>query len=102
MAAWPHDRDRAAARGALASGVAIGGPPFLLAALADAFGLRAASLIVPGLLIALVLLTAGSMRTRTRHPPELIDTTHVVRRSYFGRHGDDVGTLDARVEFAQC
>ena len=66
VAAWPYDRDRAAARGALASGVAIGGAPFLLAALADAFGLRAAYLIVPALLIALVLLTAISRRTRTR------------------------------------
>jgi len=66
VAAWPDDRDRAAGRGALASGVAIGGAPFLLAALSDAFGLRAAYLIVPGLLLALVLLTAVNMRTRTR------------------------------------
>ena len=68
VASWPHDRDRAAARGALASGVAIGGAPFLLAALADAFGLRAAYLIVPGLLVVLVLLTTVSMRSRTRQP----------------------------------
>ena len=67
VAAWPHDRDRAAARGALASGVAIGGAPFLLAALSDAFGLRAAYLIVPVLLIALALLAAVSLRTPTRH-----------------------------------
>jgi fucose permease len=68
VAAWPQDRDRAAARGALASGVAIGGAPFLLAALADGFGLRAAYLIVPALLIVLALLTAISMRTPTRQP----------------------------------
>ncbi len=66
IAAWPHDRDRAAARGALASGIAIGGAPFLLAALSDAFGLRAAYLIVPGLLVTLAVLTAVSMRTRMR------------------------------------
>jgi len=65
VAAWPHDRDRAAARGALASGVAIGGAPFLLAALSDAFGLRAAYLIVPVLLIALALIAAVSLRLRT-------------------------------------
>lgn len=65
VAAWPHDRDRAAARGALASGVAIGGAPFLLAALADAFGLRLAYLIVPALLIVLAVMTAVSIRRRT-------------------------------------
>ncbi|MET0865089.1 MAG: MFS transporter [Nakamurella sp.] len=66
VAAWPHDRDRAAARGALASGVAIGGAPFLLAALADTFGLRIGYLIVPGLLIALALLAAVTLRSRRR------------------------------------
>ena len=35
VAAWPHAPDRAAARAALASGVAIGGAPFVLARLAD-------------------------------------------------------------------
>jgi MFS family permease len=68
VAAWPQDRDRAAARGALASGVAIGGAPFLLAALSDAFGLRMAYLIVPGLLIVLAILTAVTMRGRRRQP----------------------------------
>lgn len=68
VAAWPFDPDRAAARGALASGVAIGGAPFLLAALSEAFGLRAACLIVPALLIALALFTAVTMRTLTRQP----------------------------------
>jgi fucose permease len=66
VAAWPDDRDRAAARGALASGLAIGGAPFLLAALSDAVGLRAAYLIVPGLLIALTLLTAITRRFPAR------------------------------------
>jgi MFS family permease len=53
VAAWPHAPDRAAARAALASGVAIGGAPFVLARLADLTGLRTAYLIVPVLLIAL-------------------------------------------------
>ncbi len=55
LAAWPLARDRAAARGALASGIAIGVPPFLLARMADEMGLRAAYLIVPVLLLALAL-----------------------------------------------
>jgi hypothetical protein len=46
--------------------VAIGGAPFLLAALSDGFGLRAAYLIVPALLLALALLTAVSIRIRTQ------------------------------------
>jgi MFS family permease len=54
VAAWPHAPDRAAARAALASGVAIGGAPFVLARLADWTGLRAAYLVVPVLLLALV------------------------------------------------
>jgi MFS family permease len=58
VAAWPHAPDRAAARGALASGLAIGCAPFLLARLADADGLRIAYLIVPVLLLALALRTA--------------------------------------------
>jgi MFS family permease len=53
VAAWPQAPDRAAARAALASGVAIGGAPFLLAQLSDAIGLRAAFLIVPALLLVL-------------------------------------------------
>ena len=40
VAAWPHAPDRAAARAALASGLAIGGAPFLLAQISDAAGLR--------------------------------------------------------------
>jgi MFS family permease len=57
ITAWPHAPDRAAARAALASGVAIGGAPFVLARLADLTGLRAAYLIVPVLLIALMVRT---------------------------------------------
>jgi predicted MFS family arabinose efflux permease len=57
VAAWPHAPDRAAARAALASGVAIGGAPFVLAQMSDATGLRTAFLIVPVML--LVLATRG-------------------------------------------
>jgi MFS family permease len=64
LAAWPHAPDRAAARAALASGLAIGGTPFLLARLADGFGLRTAYLIVPGLLLALVARTVAAGRSR--------------------------------------
>jgi MFS family permease len=53
VAAWPHMPDRAAARAALGSGIAIGGAPFLLAQLSDSIGLRAAFLIVPALLLVL-------------------------------------------------
>lgn len=53
VAAWPDAQDRASARGALASGLAIGVAPFVLAKLADEVGLRAAYLIVPGLLLTL-------------------------------------------------
>ena len=55
VAAWPQATDRAAARAALASGIAIGGAPFLLAQLSDATGLRAAFLIVPALLVVLAV-----------------------------------------------
>jgi MFS family permease len=60
VAAWPHAPDRAAARGALASGVAIGGAPFVLARLADLVGLRAAYLVVPLLLAALATRTIAA------------------------------------------
>lgn len=55
VAAWPHAPDRAASRAALASGLAIGGAPFLLAQVSDATGLRTAFLIVPVLLLVLAL-----------------------------------------------
>ena len=60
VAAWPHAPDRAAARAALASGVAIGGAPFVLARLADLVGLRAAYLVVPLLLAALAIRTLAA------------------------------------------
>lgn len=55
IAAWPHAPDRAAARAALGSGLAIGLAPFLLAQVSDRIGLRAAFLIVPALLVVLAI-----------------------------------------------
>ena len=55
IATWPEAPDRAAARAALGSGVAIGGAPFVLGRLSDAIGLRAAYLIVPLILAVLAL-----------------------------------------------
>jgi MFS family permease len=55
VAAWPQAPDRAAARAALASGLAIGGAPFLLAQISDVAGLRRAFLIVPALLLVLAI-----------------------------------------------
>ncbi|MHB8614119.1 MAG: MFS transporter [Candidatus Dormibacteraceae bacterium] len=55
IAAWPSLPDRAAARAALGSGIAIGGAPFLLAQLSDSVGLRSAFLIVPALLVVLAV-----------------------------------------------
>ncbi len=62
IAAWPHAPNRAAARAALASGLAIGGAPFLLARLSDQIGLRTAYLIVPLLLLALATRTVAARR----------------------------------------
>ena len=53
IAAWPQAPDRASARAALGSGLAIGVAPFVLAQASDKIGLRAAFLIVPILLLAL-------------------------------------------------
>jgi len=55
IAAWPHAPDRASARAALGSGLAIGVAPFLLAQMSDRIGLRAAFLIVPVLLLGLAV-----------------------------------------------
>jgi MFS family permease len=55
IAAWPQAPDRASARAALGSGLAIGVAPFVLAQASDAIGLRAAFLIVPVLLLVLAL-----------------------------------------------
>ena len=63
VAAWPQATDRAAARAALASGVAIGAAPLALARLADHVGLRSAYLIV---LILLGVLAAHAVTTLAR------------------------------------
>jgi fucose permease len=63
LAAWPGDPDRAAARCALASGLAIGAAPLLLGALADAVGLHAAFLLTPLLLLAVLTRCAGRLAT---------------------------------------
>ena len=55
IAAWPQAPDRASARAALGSGLAIGIAPFLLAQASDRVGLRAAFLIVPALLLVLAV-----------------------------------------------
>ncbi|HEX7199594.1 MAG TPA: hypothetical protein VF213_08960, partial [Dongiaceae bacterium] len=60
IAAWPHAPDRAAARAALGSGLAIGLAPFLLAQMSDRIGLRAAFLIVPALLVMLAIRGGGA------------------------------------------
>jgi MFS family permease len=57
----PDRPDRAAARGTLASGLAIGGAPLVLAALSDRLGLHEAYLIVPVLLL-LVAVRVGLRR----------------------------------------
>lgn len=77
VAAWPHDRNAAAATGALASGTAIGIPPLVLAYLADEVGMRTAYLIVPGLLVllaVLVLVAANPARARPGQPAETSTT----------------------------
>jgi MFS family permease len=61
LAAWPADPDRAAARCALASGLAIGAAPLLLGALADAVGLRTAFLLAPLLLLAVLARSANRL-----------------------------------------
>jgi fucose permease len=55
VAGHPDAPDRAAARGTLASGLAIGGAPLVLAVLADRLGLREAYLVVPLLLVVLAV-----------------------------------------------
>ncbi len=68
VSGYPATPDRAAARGALASGLAIGGAPLILAALSDRLGLHDAYLVVPALLALLAV--------------------RVVRRREAGPHGD--------------
>jgi len=69
IAAWPQAPDRAAARAALASGLAIGGAPFLLARLSDATGLHTAYLIVPALLLVLAARSATAIHSGRRPGP---------------------------------
>lgn len=57
----PDAPDRAAARGTLASALAIGGAPLVLAALSDRLGLHEAYLIVP-LLLLLIAISGGRRR----------------------------------------
>jgi hypothetical protein len=62
VAAWPDRPDGAAARAGLASGVAIGVSPLVLAALADLVGLRTAYLLVPCTLVGLILRSRWAYR----------------------------------------
>jgi fucose permease len=68
LAAWPGAPDRAAARCALASGLAIGAAPLLLGALADALGLRVAILLTPALLAAFLTRCAARLAAERRVP----------------------------------
>ncbi|TDC46886.1 MFS transporter [Actinomadura sp. KC345] len=63
LAAWPSQPVRAAARCALASGVAIGVAPLVLGTLADLTTLRAAVFVVPALLLALLVRCGWRLRT---------------------------------------
>ncbi len=55
VSGYPDAPDRAAARGTLASGLAIGGAPLVLAWVSDRLGLHDAYLIVPLLLVVLAV-----------------------------------------------
>ncbi|MEV0667475.1 MFS transporter [Actinomadura luteofluorescens] len=63
LAARPSEPVRAAARCALASGVAIGVAPLVLGALADLTTLRAAVLVAPVLLVVLLVRCGRRLRT---------------------------------------
>ena len=69
VAAWPDRPDAASARAALASGLAIGGAPLLLATMAEFVGLRAAYLLVPALL-GMLLWRAGLRQPDRRARPQ--------------------------------
>ncbi|MET0771924.1 MAG: MFS transporter [Candidatus Limnocylindrales bacterium] len=69
VSGYPDAPDRAAARGALASGLAIGGAPLVLAYLSDRLGLHEAYLIVP-LLLALLAVRVGMRRELGPRPSE--------------------------------
>ncbi|WP_165950530.1 MFS transporter, partial [Actinomadura sp. GC306] len=62
LAAWPAQPVRAAARCALASGVAIGLAPLALGTLADLTTLRAAVFVAPALLLILLVRCAWRLR----------------------------------------
>jgi predicted MFS family arabinose efflux permease len=68
MRARPDDPDGASARGTLASGLAIGCAPFLLATTSDQVGLHAAYLIVPILLGALLIRSVRRQMPDRRTP----------------------------------
>ena len=55
LAAWPDNPNRAAARGALASGCAIGLAPLCLGMIADAVDLRVGMLLTPLILVAFLI-----------------------------------------------
>ncbi|MEU8797264.1 MFS transporter [Spirillospora sp. NPDC048819] len=63
LAAWPSQPVRAAARCALASGVAIGIAPLALGTLADLTTLRAAVFVAPALLLTLLARCGWRLRT---------------------------------------
>ncbi|TDC74651.1 MFS transporter [Actinomadura sp. 7K507] len=63
LAAWPSQPVRAAARCALASGVAIGVAPLALGTLADLTTLRAAVFVAPALLLILLVRCGWRLRT---------------------------------------
>ncbi|MFA1541028.1 MFS transporter [Actinomadura monticuli] len=65
LGAWPGRPVRAAARCALASGVAIGVAPLALGVLADAITLRAAVFVAPALLLILLARCARRLRPAT-------------------------------------
>ncbi len=91
MRARPADPDGASARGTLASGVAIGGAPFLLAAVSDQVGLHTAFLIVPVILVG--LLARSLWRQRQDRPRDaaagtrVTSTTSGLRRPLLERSG---------------
>jgi MFS family permease len=70
VSGYPDVPDRAAARGTLASGLAIGGAPLVLAWVSDRLGLHDAYLIVP-LLLVLLAVRVGLRREAGPRPADL-------------------------------
>lgn len=68
LAAWASQPVRAAARCALASGVAIGVAPLVLGTLADFTTLRAAVFVAPALLVVLLVRCAWRLKASMRFP----------------------------------